>query len=124
MRRYIPVFICLLITQVVFSQSFTQSNLPLILIKTQGKSIPDEPKITALMSVINNADGVNSINDTDYEYDGYIGIEIRGNTSQIFFDKKSYSLETRTDSGTNLNVSFRMTLLPALAVADATQLSK
>jgi hypothetical protein len=105
MRRYIPVFICLLITQVVFSQSFTQSNLPLILIKTQGKSIPDEPKITALMSVINNADGVNSINDTDYEYDGYIGIEIRGNTSQIFFDKKSYSLETRTDSGTNLNVS-------------------
>jgi hypothetical protein len=86
------------------SEAFTESNLPLILINTQGKSIPDEPKITALMKVINNPDKVNNINDKTYEYDGYIGIETRGNTAQIFFDKLSYTVETRTDSGTNLNV--------------------
>ncbi len=91
----------------MFAQSIspqTQSDIPLMLINTQGQSIVDEPKITALMQVINNRDKVNSIYDTSFEYDGYIGIEIRGNTSQMF-DKKSYSLETRTDSGTNNNVS-------------------
>jgi hypothetical protein len=86
------------------SEAFTESNLPLLLIDTQGKTIPDEPKITALMKVINNPDKVNSIYDTSFEYDGYIGIEKRGNTAQIFFDKLSYTVETRTDSGTNLNV--------------------
>lgn len=120
---------CLLFTQAIYSQNnntgvndantgylsessrsktteaFTESNLPLILINTQGKTIPDEPKITSLMKVINNPDKVNSIYDKTFEYDGYIGIETRGNTAQIFFEKLSYTLETRTDSGTNLNVS-------------------
>ena len=57
------------------------------------------------MKVINNPEGINHINDQTFEYNGYIGIETRGNTSQMFFEKKSYNLETRTDSGTNLNVS-------------------
>jgi hypothetical protein len=129
MRNSIIIFICLLLTQAIYPQNnntgvndpnsgyqsespqlktteaFTTSNLPLILINTQGKSIPDEPKITALMKVINNPNKVNSIYDQTFEYDGYIGIEKRGNTAQIFFDKLSYTVETRTDSGTNLNVS-------------------
>ncbi len=105
MRNFITIILCFLLTQLLSSQTFTESNLPLIFINTEGKTIPDEPKITALMSVINNSNGVNYITDTDFEYNGYIGIEVRGNTSQIFFDKLSFSLETRTDSGTNLNVS-------------------
>lgn len=90
--------------QVAFPQDFTTSNLPLIFINTNGWTIPDEPKIKAKMQVINNSNGINHVNDTDFEYNGYIGIEVRGNTAQ-FFQKRSYSLETRTDSGTNLNVS-------------------
>ena len=80
------------------------SNLPIILINTQGFTILNEPKITAKMSVINNTNAVNNINDSTFEYDGYIGIEIHGNTSQMF-EKKSYNVETRTDIGENLNVS-------------------
>ena len=57
------------------------------------------------MKVINNANGINKLTDNTYEYNGYIGIETRGNTSQLFFEKKSYNVETRTDLGTNLNVS-------------------
>ncbi|UCH13421.1 MAG: CotH kinase family protein [Bacteroidales bacterium] len=128
MRTSIAISICLLFTQAIFSQDnpgtdipdselrsestglkntvvFTTSNLPLLLINTQGKSIPDEPKITATLKIINNPDKDNNINDKTYEYDGYIGIEKRGNTAQIFFDKYSYTMETRTESGENLNVS-------------------
>lgn len=104
-RGLIVIVFSFLYLQISFTQNFAQSNLPLIIINTQGKSISDEPKITALMQVINNPNRVNKLSDTNFEYEGYIGIEKRGNTSQYFFDKKSYALETRTDSGTNRNVS-------------------
>ena len=81
-----------------------ESNLPLVLIDTKGQTIVSEPKITATMQVINNPSNVNSPVDTTYEYNGYIGIETRGSSSQMF-EKKSFTLETRTDSATNLNVS-------------------
>jgi hypothetical protein len=84
--------------------NIVESNLPLILINTKGKTIEDEPKITAWMSVVNNPEGVNNINDTAFEFDGNIAIEIRGTTSQ-WFEKKSYNVVTKNDSGTNLNVS-------------------
>lgn len=105
MKNYVVISLFLMLSQAATPQNFTQSNLPLILIDTKGKAIPDEPKITALMQVINNPNKVNTIYDKTFEYDGYIGIETRGNTAQIFFEKLSYTFETRTDSGTNLNVS-------------------
>ncbi|HCE56805.1 MAG TPA: hypothetical protein DER09_03155, partial [Prolixibacteraceae bacterium] len=80
------------------------SDLPIIKINTEGKAIVDEPKIVAKMQVINNANGVNKFDDTNYEYDGLIGIEIRGNTSQMF-PKKSFNVETRLSDGSNNNVS-------------------
>jgi spore coat protein CotH len=69
-------------------------DLPVVVISTEGKTIVDEPKITARMQIMN----------TSYEFDGYIGIEIRGTTSQ-HFPKKSFNVETRTNAGENLNVS-------------------
>lgn len=91
-------------TQTKFTDHSEDSNLPIILIYTSGQSIPDEPKATMWMSVINNPNGLNNPDDINYEFDGKIGIEIRGSSSQMF-DKKNYTIETRTDSGTNLNVS-------------------
>lgn len=100
-------------TEIIFNElpewfqqpvAYTASNLPIIKINTQGKTIVDEPKIMAIMQVINNASGINHFNDTSYEYDGYIGIEIRGNTAQMF-PKKSYTVETRLSDGSNNNVS-------------------
>jgi len=84
--------------------SYDDSSLPIIKINTEGKTIVDEPKIMAKMQVINNSNGKNNFGDTNYEYDGYIGIEIRGNTAQMF-PKKSYSVETRLSDGSNNNVS-------------------
>ncbi len=81
------------------------SNLPIIVIDTYGASIPDEPKIPGFMGIIENGPGLeNDINDPFNHYTGNIGIEIRGQSSQMF-PKKSYSVETRTASGDNQNVS-------------------
>lgn len=81
------------------------SHLPLILIETGGRSIPNEPKIDARMKIINNGSGkMNSITDSPTDYDGSIGIEVRGQSSQMF-PKKSYGFETRTNKGEENKVS-------------------
>lgn len=84
--------------------TFDESNLPLILINTLGQHIPDEPKIDVHMGIINNPTGINRITDPFNGYDGQIGIEIRGSSSQMF-EKKNYTIETRTPTGENNNVS-------------------
>jgi hypothetical protein len=84
---------------------FESSNLPVILIDTDGKNIVDDPRIAARMRIINNPDGSrNFLTDTPYNYDGRINIEIRGKSSQMF-PKKSYGFETQDAVGNNLNIS-------------------
>lgn len=89
----------------LFAQNFTQSNLPILVIDTENAGIPDEPKITAHLGIIDNGAGaVNRLSDPFNDYDGRIGIELRGQTSQ-FFPKKPYGIETRNADGSNNNVS-------------------
>ena len=58
------------------------STLPLVIIDTQGLEIPADDKITASMKIIfNHAGGNNSLGDAPSDYDGKIGIEIRGQSS-------------------------------------------
>src|SRR5690606_9969158 len=84
--------------------SFT-SNLPIVVIDTQGRAIPDEPKILARMGIIDNGEGVrNSTGDPFNGYDGFVGIEVRGASSQAF-PKKQYAIETRDADGEDVNVS-------------------
>ncbi len=73
---------------------FTSSNLPIVLINTGGAAIPDEPKIDATMKIIYNGEGaMNSVSDLA-NYEGNIGIELRGNYSQSL-PQKPYNFETR-----------------------------
>ncbi len=83
------------------------SNLPILVITTEnGQEIPDEPKIKAHLGIIWNGDGqINDLNDPYNHYDGQVGIELRGSSSQFLFPKKGYALETQNLDGTNLNVS-------------------
>jgi len=88
------------------SHNFVSSNLPIVFINTNGQSIPNEPKITADMGIIYNGEGSrNYITDPWNNYNGKIGIERRGHSSQKLFPKKQYGFETRDDNGENLNVS-------------------
>lgn len=97
---------CFIMSTPLLSQvNLESSNLPIIIINTNGQVIPDEPKIEVDMGIIYNGPGqINHITDNLNDYDGIVGIEIRGSTS-INFPKKSYGFETRNSSGSNLNVS-------------------
>jgi hypothetical protein len=85
---------------------FESSNLPIVIIDTNGQNIPaDIDKITADMGMVWNGDGLrNSVADPFNAYFGKIGIEKRGSTS-LGYPKNSYNLETRKASGGNWNVS-------------------
>ncbi len=96
----------------VTAQTFTDSNLPIVVIETDGgASIPEEPKIPATMKIIWHQDGSrNYMSDIDnpefLNYDGRIGIERRGYSSQMVSDKKPYGLTTlQDDNVSNNNVS-------------------
>jgi len=80
------------------AQVLTSSNLPIISINTNGQSIVDEPKITADMGIIYNGSNRNNITDAFNHYNGKIGIEIRGQSSQMF-PMKSYSIELQGATG-------------------------
>lgn len=81
------------------------SNLPIIVINT-NYSIVDEPKRPATMGIIYNDNNQrNQITDPFNHYNGDIGIEWRGQSSQWFFDKRSYGIETRNQAEEALNVS-------------------
>ena len=93
------------------SQNFTDSNLPIVVIETDGHvNIPDEPKVLGTMKIIWHQDGsrnyLSDINNPDFlNYNGRIGIERRGSSSQNI-PKKPYGLETlKEDDVTNNNVS-------------------
>ena len=83
---------------------FNSSNLPIIKITTT-RSIPDEPKVPARMGIIDHGPGfTNHLDDSFTGYDGNIGIEIRGSSSQMF-PKKQYAVELWTENGLDTSTS-------------------
>lgn len=89
---------------------FESSDLPILKISTAGQVIPNEPKINAQLTVIDNGPGQrNYANQTGFAYSGPIGIELRGNSSQGM-PKKSYNFETRDEDGEDKEVE--LLLLP------------
>jgi len=89
-----------------FSDPVTEfTHLPLIVIETDGQEIIDDPKITARMKIVDNGPGnLNNQFQEGTDYDGFIGIEVRGQSSQMF-PKKSYSIELRASDGTDTSAS-------------------
>ena len=112
MKRVLIAFAALLFSLSGVAQNFTDSNLPIVVINTDnGANIPDEPKVLGTMKIIWHQDGSrNYMSDIDnpefLNYDGRIGIERRGSSSQTYSNKKPYALETlQDDNVTNNNVS-------------------
>jgi hypothetical protein len=105
MKLFLLISILLLSAFITTAQTFTNSNLPLVIIDTDKNpnsgrpiEIPDEPKILATMKIIFRPDGsrnyITDQNNPGYlNYDGRIGIEIRGSSSQTL-PKKAYGLTT------------------------------
>ena len=105
--------------QVSFAQQtiLTDSNLPIMVITTDLDpetnspiEIPDEPKVLGTMKLIFRPDGTRNYltditNDSFLNYNGRIGIELRGSSSQVL-EKKPYGFTTLlADDDSNNNVS-------------------
>ena len=105
------LFLAIFFTLQAYSQVFTDSNLPIVIIRTdQGIEIPDSPKIPATMKIIFNGAGnrnylTNQNSTGSLNYNGKIMIEIRGSSTQSL-PKKQYGLTTvKSDLVSNNNVS-------------------
>ncbi|MBE7174593.1 MAG: CotH kinase family protein, partial [Williamsia sp.] len=99
-KHIYAILLCLVAATALHAQvTLTSSNLPIVVINTGGATIPDEPKINATMGIVYNGDSVrNNVTDPFNEYNGNIGIEVRGQSSQGF-PMKSYSIELRDQNG-------------------------
>jgi CotH kinase protein/Secretion system C-terminal sorting domain len=100
---FLTLLCCSFLTK---AQTLTESNLPIIIINTSGAAVPDEPKIAATMKIIWKSDGqMNKVSDQTYNYDGKIGIEVRGSTSASLSEKKPYAIEIRDAAGNDVDTS-------------------
>jgi len=80
------------------------SELPIVLINTLGQEIPYDGKVDALMEMKYNGPGtITYLTDPSNEYNGHIGLGIRGATSSGY-PQRPYAVETRNDLGANNNV--------------------
>jgi spore coat protein CotH len=99
------------------SQTFTDSSLPIVIIAIdnnpatgQPYEIVNEPKVFGNMKIIYRQDGTrNYLSDQNtvgfLNYDGRVGIELRGSSS-VLLPKKPYGLTTlKADNISNNNVS-------------------
>ena len=75
----------------------TKTNLPIVWIEVDGATIDREERITARMKIIHNGDGNLNYSDTvahpgqTIDYEGYVALKYRGNSSFDASDKKPYS---------------------------------
>lgn len=82
------------------------SNLPIIVIDIGDKQIPDEPKIMGSIALFEPANDSNRTSITDTPtYSGYIEIERRGGSSQYYYPKKQYGVDTILSDGEDDDVS-------------------
>jgi subtilisin-like proprotein convertase family protein len=84
---------------------FSESDLPIVVINTNGNTIDYDIKITADMGIVYNGPGNrNHLIDPFNEYNGKIGIEYRGNYS-LSLPQKPYSIELIDNLGVAIDSS-------------------
>lgn len=116
MKQFLLFSIFLLPVLFAQAQTLIDSNLPIVIIETDKNAntglpleIPDEPKVLATMKIVYRPDGsrndMSDQNNPEYlNYNGRIGIEKRGSSSQTL-PKKPYGLTTlKEDNVSNNNV--------------------
>lgn len=97
-QNFILIFLLLILSDFTSAQILTDSNLPIVIINTDGGvSIPDNPRVKGSMKIINRGGGqrnyVTDQGSTEYlNYNGRIDIEIRGAASQNFQKNSTDSL--------------------------------
>lgn len=82
------------------SVKLTETNLPIVMIDVNGQMIQREDRVTATIKIIDNGPGKTNYTDLvahpdqRIDYEGYIGLKYRGNSSFTSSDKKPYGFKT------------------------------
>ena len=115
-----PMLQCLAIAQsyppVATDIRIHETNLPIVFINTLGHQIDRDEHVSAYMKIVDNPNGLN-YDDTiahphqPTDYEGYIGIKYRGNSSFTYSAKKPYSIKLLTDSYENNGAKRKASLL-------------
>lgn len=75
----------------------TRTNMPIVFINVDGQMIQREDRVTARVKIIDNGEGQYNYGDTiahpdqKVDYEGYVGLKYRGNSSFNSSEKKPYS---------------------------------
>lgn len=89
------IAVLLYIHRVSGQTSLDSSNLPIVIINTNGQGINQGVKTPSSMRIIYNGSGsFNHVTDVPNNYNNNIGIEVRGQSS-TGFDQLQYNIETR-----------------------------
>ncbi len=103
-KLYFTIILIISIFQQLTAQFLTSSNLPIVVINTNGLFISDEPKIKTDFKIYYNGQGkINNLTDKPH-YDGLAGIEYRGSSSQQF-PKKGLGIELWNDKSESITAS-------------------
>lgn len=88
------------------AQNFTDSNLPIVVINTNGQLIDTAyiPKKMGMGIIDNGPGNRNYLTDPYNSFSGEVELKLRG-TSSLGFPKKSYKITTVDSSGQKVNVS-------------------
>lgn len=84
--------------------AFAGSELPVVVLDTNGQRIPDEPKLPAELLLFEAPVAGLEALAGPAALESPVGIEVRGYTSQEF-PKKQYSLEARSAAGRDVDIS-------------------
>lgn len=100
-------FLSIANSRLLHSQTFTDSNLPIVIINTYGTDIDNntwQPKVMG-MGIINNGIGFrNYLTDPPNSYNGNVTVEIRG-SSTLMLPKRSWNITTIDASQQEMNVN-------------------
>jgi hypothetical protein len=98
-QAFIIIVFLFSLSHKLFSQSFTDSNLPIVIITTDFlEEIKDDPRVSGIMKIIYRGPGqrnylIDQDNEAVLNYNGRINIELRGSSSQAM-PKKQYGFST------------------------------
>ena len=85
--------------------NFSSSNLPIIIIDTDGEPIYNEPKTPGQIFIIDNGIGMlNHPSDTAFAYEGKILTELQGFTGP-YYPKKNYDFDLLNEAGFEIDTT-------------------
>lgn len=94
------------------SVALDSTRLPIVLINTNGQTIEDDPKVTVGFKIVFDENKTwQKPSDSVYNYDGIVGIELRGNSS-LYHPKKSFAFET-LDAADSTDKSYEILGMPS-----------